>query len=86
MAETRLIFTQHAEDMLVERRIERAWVEATIREPEALDADPAQPGVLRAFRRVPQRSGRVLRVVYVQTNDIVRVVTVFFDRKTPLKN
>jgi len=81
MADPSLVFTQHAEDMLSERSIERAWVEATIRNPETRELDPQRPGVFRAFRRIPECGGRVLRVAYVSTGGSLRVLTVFFDRK-----
>ena len=74
------ILSRHAEDMLVERRLEREWIEKTIAEPEELEHDPRRPGVLRAFRRIPERGNRVLRVVYVSAQQHVRVVTAFFDR------
>jgi hypothetical protein len=66
--------------MLVERKIEASWVELAIREPEAVEPDPLRPGVLLAFRRVPERGGRFLRVVYVQDSNLIRVLTAFFDR------
>jgi hypothetical protein len=75
-----IVLTGHAEDMLIERRIDRSWVEETIRNPEALEDDPAQAGAFRAFRRIPERDGRYLRVAYVQENEKVRVLTAFFDR------
>ncbi len=81
MADANLIFTQHAEDMLIERGIDRAWVEATVQEPDAKEPDPKHPGVLRAFRRIPERGNRTLRVVYASVGDSLRVLTVFFDRK-----
>ena len=60
--------------------IERAWIEQTVREPESVEADPSRPGVVRAFRKVAERGGRFLRVAYVRSEDVIRVVTVFFDR------
>jgi hypothetical protein len=36
--------------------------------------------MIRAFRRIPERDGRVLRVVYVPGDDHVRVITLFLDR------
>ncbi len=80
MAETHLVFTKHARDMLIERRIERAWVELTVRTPDAAEPDPTRPGVTRVFRRIPERDGRILRVAYVSVGDAIRVLTVFFDR------
>ena len=66
--------------MLIERQIELAWVETTIREPQAVEPDPTRPGVFRAFRRITERDGRFLRVVYVPSGDTIRVLTAFFDR------
>jgi len=80
MARPALLFTRHAEDMLIERGIDRAWVETTIYEPESVDPDPAQPGVFRAYRRIAERGGRFLRVVYVPGDQNIRVLTAFFDR------
>jgi Domain of unknown function (DUF4258) len=75
-----IVLTTHAQDMLVERVIDRTWVEATIRQPDALVDDPSRSGVKRAFRRVAERDGRYLRVVYIQEDDKIRVLTAFFDR------
>jgi hypothetical protein len=81
MAHANLVFTRHAADMLIERGIDRAWVEATIRDPESIEPDPNRPGVFRAFRSIPAHGSRILRVVYAPTGNISRVLTVFFDRK-----
>jgi hypothetical protein len=70
-----LYFTDHAEDMLVERRIEREWVEQTVEQPDAMEPDSRRPGVMLAFRRIRERSGRVLRVAYAETENEIRVVT-----------
>jgi hypothetical protein len=67
--------------MLIERNIERTWVETTIASPESVEADPERPEVLRAYRRIPEHGGRFLRVVYALAGDSVRIVTVFFDRR-----
>jgi len=80
MADVNLVFTQHAKDMLIERGIDRAWLETTIRDPEAIEPDPKRPGVLRAFRRIPEHGGRTLRVVYAPAGDSLKILTVFFDR------
>ena len=76
-----LIYTHHAEEMLAERRIQRAWVEQTIRSPDVIETDRDRPEVIRAFRRIPECEGRVLRAAYVVAGETVRVVTVFFDTK-----
>ena len=75
-----IVLTAHAEDMLAERNIERAWIESTIRNPQALESDPTQPDAFRAFRAIAERDGRTLRVVYVQDQNTIRVLTAFFDR------
>jgi hypothetical protein len=75
-----IVLTAHAEDMLIERSIHLSWVEETIRNPEALEHDPSRAGAFRAFRRIAERDGRYLRVVYVQDDGKVRVLTAFFDR------
>lgn len=66
--------------MIEERPIERAWVEETIFNPEILEPDPYRPGVKRAFRRIPDRGSRYLRVAHVETEDTIKVITLFLDR------
>jgi len=79
-----ILFSPHALDMLAERSIERVWVERTVREPDVAGADPLRPDRIRAFRAIPERGGRVLRVVYVQAGEDIRIITAFFDRsRTP---
>ncbi|MBI2714924.1 MAG: DUF4258 domain-containing protein [Rhizobiales bacterium] len=80
MSEHRLIFTRHAELMLAERGIERAWVERTVNEPETIESDPVRDDIYRAFRAIPERNGRVLRVVYATSGEQIRIITAFFDR------
>ncbi len=73
-------FTQHAVDTLRDRAIERAWVEAAVRNPDWVEPDTVSPDVERRFRRVPEAGGRVLRVPVVETNAEIRVITLMFDR------
>jgi len=58
MADPRLIFTQHAEAMLIERGISREWVERAIIAPDALVPDATRPNVMRALLQIPERGGR----------------------------
>jgi hypothetical protein len=76
----RFIYTNHARDMLVEREIAPEWVERTVLEPETVEPDPKHPERVQAFRAVPERDGRVLRVVYVPDGETYRVITLFLDR------
>jgi hypothetical protein len=66
--------------MLVERRIERAWVELTVHNPENVYTDPNRRNLRRAYRRIPERNGLWLRVVYEPVGEFTKIVTVFFDR------
>lgn len=76
----RFTYTHHALTMIAEREIARDWVERTVLEPEAVEPDPKHPERERAFRAVPERDGRILRVVYVADGETYRVITLFLDR------
>ncbi len=73
-------YTRHALAMLAERDIDRDWVERTILHPDETEQDPQHPDRLRSFRAIPERDGRVLRVVYVPSGMSYRVITLFLDR------
>lgn len=76
-----ILYTRHAEDMLAERQIEREWAERTLLEPQVLEADAAEPDVWRAFRAIPERGGRVLRVVWRwNEGGAILVISAYFDR------
>ncbi|MPR11847.1 DUF4258 domain-containing protein [Microvirga tunisiensis] len=77
---TRFTYTNHARDMLAEREIVPEWVERTVLEPEATEPDPKHPERVRVFCTVPERDGRVLRVVYVPEGETYRIITLFLDR------
>jgi hypothetical protein len=80
MAEHRITFTRHAAEMLTERNIKRDWVERTLTDPQSVEPDPSRDNVFRAYRPIAERDNRVLRVVYTQDKNEVRVLTSFFDR------
>lgn len=65
---------------MAERGIEMSWVERTLDAPERVEADPGDPSLLRAFGAIPERDGRILRVVYRPAGGAAFVVTAFFDR------
>lgn len=73
-------YSDHAKEMLVERGIAREWVERAILNPDTIEADPKHVDRTRAYKAVPERDGRVLRVVYVQSGQAYRVITLFLDR------
>lgn len=75
-----LILTKHAQQNVARDRLDLAWIEATITRPQHVDRDPNDATLARAWRRIPQRSGRVLRVVFHPAGADIVVVTAFFDR------
>lgn len=75
-----ITFSAHALDMLAERGIDRTWAERTIAAPDFIEPDPTHADRTRAYRAVPERGGRVLRVVYTRDGDEVRIITLFLDR------
>ncbi|HEY2617704.1 MAG TPA: DUF4258 domain-containing protein [Acetobacteraceae bacterium] len=75
-----LILTKHARDNLALYNLDPAWIEATIAGPQHADRDPEDSALIRAWRRIPERGGRALRVVYRPVSADMVVVTAFFDR------
>jgi hypothetical protein len=73
-----LILTHHARDNIVRDAIDPAWIETTVGHPTALMVDPHDPTLSRAWRRILERGGRVLRVVFRAAGADIVVVTVFF--------
>jgi hypothetical protein len=73
------VFTVHAAAALVDRDIYPAWVERALARPDRTEPDRKDPSLLHALLRIPERDGRVLRVVYNPTVTPWRVVTVHFD-------
>ena len=74
------IYSDHAKEMLVERGIESEWVERAVLSPDMVEGDPKHADRLRAYKALPERDGRVLRVVYVGSGEAYRVITLFLDR------
>ena len=75
-----LIFTAHARLRMGVRAIDVTWIEDVIRQPARIMPDPNDPSLTRAWRRIPERGGRALRVVYRQAGGDIVVVSVVFDR------
>jgi hypothetical protein len=59
-------------------------MERTVAGPDAVAPDRHQPDVVLAFRKIPERGNRVLRVVYRLEGDLPRIITAFFDRRKRL--
>ncbi|NJL07675.1 MAG: DUF4258 domain-containing protein [Methylacidiphilales bacterium] len=75
-----MVYARHAEDVLREREVDPAWVEHTLAAPDQDEPDSDDPTLRRAFKAIPERDGRVLRVVYGRTDDTREVIIVFFER------
>ena len=71
----------HAMENLHARELDRAWVERTVVDPDSVEGDPKHSDRVRAYRTVPERDGRVMRVVYVPTSDGAHIITMFLDRR-----
>lgn len=76
----RFRFTAHAEHVLRQRNIPRLWVERTVLAPQWTEVDPSDHSLIRAFAAVPERDGRIIRVVYSREDNAYRIVTAFLDR------
>jgi hypothetical protein len=65
---------------MAERNIAVAWIEKTINNPDFAAPDLNDDKLTRAFRSIPERQGRTLRVVYRHDAESRIVITAFFDR------
>jgi hypothetical protein len=74
-----LTYTQHLEDILLERQIDRSWVERAISEPECIE-EP-RDGTRHYLHRSTERNDRWLRVIVSVSAQPPRAVTVFFVRR-----
>ncbi len=75
-----LVYTKHAGDAVRERELKREWIEETVYFPEWEEEDPRQPPVLRRYRAITAHGDRILRVVCLESDAEIRILTAFFDR------
>ena len=76
----RIILTSHAQLRLHLREIQENWVTAAALAPEWTEPEPRHAGAERRFRAIPEFGGRVLRVVCLETEDTIRIITATWDR------
>jgi uncharacterized DUF497 family protein len=76
----KIVLTRHAEQKLEERNLKPEWVERTVREPLWVEPEPHDKSAERRFATIEEFGGRTLRVVCVETEDAIRVITALFDR------
>jgi uncharacterized protein DUF4258 len=73
--------TAHAAAAIKARGIDPAWIGRVISGPERVERHAIDPTLRHALARIPERSDRVLRVVYNANVNPPRVVTAYFDRR-----
>jgi len=77
----KFVLTKHAQDVMEEREIPMAWVARVLDGPDRVEADRRDPELEHRLGRIPERQGRVLRVVLGRKARLRRIITVYFDRK-----
>ena len=77
----RITWSDHVLGRMRVRELDPAWIERTVTNPEVTEPDPDHPGRFRAFAPVPERDGRILRVVYepIGDGDEIVIVTALLD-------
>ena len=72
--------TQHARDVLQERKIPAEWMERVLTKPALVESSAQDTTVESRLAKIPEHGDRVLRVVVNKTVVPERVVSVYFDR------
>lgn len=72
--------TGHAQQVISARQIPVEWIVRVLQAPQKVESDAQDPELVHALARIPENGDRVLRVVYNETTELWRIVTVYFDR------
>lgn len=72
--------SKHAQTRVGQRKIEVAWLERVIANPQRTEPDPDDPGIEHRLAAIAERDYRVLRVVCDPRQDPLKIVTLHFDR------
>lgn len=72
--------SQHALIRLQERKIEIAWLEQTLNQPERIEPDQDEPELEHRLAVIAECDYRVLRVVCDPRDEPLKIVTLHFDR------
>lgn len=75
-----LRFTEHAKTVISERSLDLEWIERTVHSPEWRETDPSGPPIERRYRRIHECGDRVLRVICLEMDTEIRIITAFLDR------
>jgi nitrous oxide reductase accessory protein NosL len=78
---TRLRLTRHVLDMIVERGLERVWVERVAADAEWTEPSRQRQGVALRLGKIAAAGGKVLRVTTMDEGGVRVVLTAHFDRK-----
>lgn len=73
------IFSEHAHDMLLERKIREKWVKLTLTDPD--DSKEPDDGTIHYIKCIKEYNNRYLRVIVNPSSEPVKIVTLFFDRR-----
>jgi hypothetical protein len=71
--------TTHFKKMLVERNIQKQWVERALVEPDQVEHH--EDGTRHYLKQIAENDNRWLRVIVIPGPEGLRAVTVFFDRR-----
>jgi hypothetical protein len=79
------LLTEHARIVIEKRRLRSEWIEQALGNPEELEKDPDDEELEHRLAKIEEFGGRVLRVIVNIKARPVKVVTVYFDRRSKLK-
>jgi hypothetical protein len=68
--------------MMHEREIVEDWVKSTVLDPDM--TEQREDDEVHYLKKIPQKRGKVLRVIVNPSVNPERVITVFFDRRVQL--
>jgi len=73
--------TDHAAQRVSERNISLEWIYRVLSNPQKTEPHPEDPELRYAWGTISESGNRVLRVVYNETVNPWRIVSVYFERK-----
>lgn len=73
------IFSEHAHDMLIERKVNHDWVDLAINDPDIKEKHG--DSTIHYIKCIKEYNNRYLRVVVNHNVKPMRIVTLYFDRR-----
>jgi len=73
------VYTEHALDVLEERKIKENWVQSALEDPER--KEQKEDGTVDNLRSIEEFDNHYLRVAVNPDTQPPRIITVFFDRR-----